>query len=65
MCQRPLDQAEEEAQTDIHGTLSRNSYVLKMKHGWYGGGCYQRDIIDTIDAGISKWHLLIVEVYED
>lgn len=37
-------------------------FVLRPAHGFYGGGVIETDIISTIDAGVAKWHTLIIEM---
>lgn len=38
--------------------------ILKLPHGWFKGELKEKDIIDTIDATIMYWHLLVVETNE-
>ena len=38
---------------------------LKIGHGWFNGYARETDTISTIDSGMSKWHILLVELAED
>ena len=38
---------------------------MKLPHGWFKGFIKEKDIIDTIDATIQYWHILIVEELAD
>lgn len=37
-------------------------YEVKVGHGWNKGHIKEKDIICTIDSGISKWHTLLGEM---
>lgn len=39
--------------------------IMKLPHGWFKGFIKEKDIIDTIDATIQYWHILIVEELAD
>ena len=47
--------------------MSKNKkyYEFKLAHGWFGGHIKETDVICTIDSGISMWHTLIIEKYEE
>ena len=36
-------------------------YELKVGHGYFGGYVRETDIISTVDTGMWKWHILLVE----
>lgn len=38
---------------------------LKMGHGWFGGYARETDVISTVDSGMSKWHILLVELADN
>lgn len=35
--------------------------VVKLPHGWFRGEMKEKDVIDTIDASVMNWHILLVE----
>ena len=41
--------------------MKRKYFELKQGHGWFGGYIRETDIISTIDSGMWKWHILLVE----
>lgn len=56
------EQVAEDRLTDIHGmSSSKEYYEIKCSHGWNKGSVKRKDIISTIDTGVTKWHLLIGE----
>ena len=41
--------------------MKKKYFELKQGHGWFGGYIRETDIISTIDSGMWKWHILLVE----
>lgn len=39
--------------------------VVKLPHGYFGGGIYEASLCPTIDTGVDQWHILIGESMED
>ena len=54
-----MQEIQQEQQTTI--STIPNYYEVKIGHGWNKGHIKEKDIICTIDSGISKWHTLIGE----
>lgn len=44
--------------------IIKKIYEFKQGHGWFPGYVRETDVISTIDSGMDKWHILLVEANE-
>ena len=44
--------------------ILKRIFELKIGHGWFPGYARETDVISTIDSGMDKWHILLVEANE-